>query len=202
MKKLIVFVMFLFLPLALGDRGHSALIPGTYNLLTLLGNGIWHETLSGAHGVPGNTIFAGGAGWSFSGVLQSVVPAANPWEYQSTYQITLAVTVPGPWGEAVQISGGSGLNLSRRDSSGSLAWEFTFTGADAENPSIPVIFSANFDGITPTPSDVFYYNNNQTIHYGSPLSKLEMTVVPIPATAWLLGTGLIGLVVIRRRMKK
>ena len=29
-----------------------------------------------------------------------------------------------------------------------------------------------------------------------------LTVVPIPAAAWLLGSGLIGLVVIRRRMKK
>jgi hypothetical protein len=34
------------------------------------------------------------------------------------------------------------------------------------------------------------------------LVKVEGTPVPIPAAAWLLGSGLLGLVAIRRRMKK
>lgn len=34
------------------------------------------------------------------------------------------------------------------------------------------------------------------------VDNVNVQVTPIPATAWLLGTGLIGLVVIRRRMKK
>ena len=41
-------------------------------------------------------------------------------------------------------------------------------------------------------------------HAGDPLYLRQdmLVVVPIPAAAWLLGSGLLGLVVIRRRIKK
>jgi len=35
-----------------------------------------------------------------------------------------------------------------------------------------------------------------------PYLRIEYTAVPIPAAAWLLGSGLIGLVAIRRKFKK
>ena len=39
------------------------------------------------------------------------------------------------------------------------------------------------------------------IDIASPIRIAEHPTVPIPAAAWLLGTGLIGLVVMRRKVK-
>ena len=196
--------MVLFLAFGLTVNAHASLIAGTYDLISLLGDGSWNEILLGGHGRVGNTIYAGGPGWALSGTLQSVAFATSPWQYQSTYQITFAVTVPGAWAEAVQISNVPGTNLSKRDINGQLEWLFTFTGYDAQNPSIPIKFTAQFDSIPPTNpiSGVLYYNDNQTLHGGSPLSQLTMQVVPIPAPGWLLGAGLLGLVGLSRRFKK
>jgi hypothetical protein len=206
MKKLILYGMVLLFALGITVNANGGLVPGTYDLLTALGNGSWNEVLLGAHGVTGNDILATGPGWALTGELVSVAaysPFNLPWQYQSIYNIGIAITVPGTWGEAISVSNVSGTNLSKRDGSGKLAWHFTFTGYDTENPSIPIYFTADFDSITPTPlSGVTYYNDNKTLHGGSPLSQLTMQIVPIPAAAWFLGSGLLGLVAIRRKVKK
>ena len=203
MKKFFIAGMLLFLAFGMTVNVHASLIPATYDLISSLGNGSWIEILNGGHGGPGSTIIAIGPGWALTGTLSSVpVASTGLWQYQSAYQINLAIVAPGAWGEAVQISNVSGTNLSRRDN-GKLEWHFTFTGYDNENSSIPIHFTAHFDSITPTPvSGITYFDFDPFLHGGSPLSQLTMQIVPIPAAAWLLGSGLIGLVVIRRRMKK
>jgi len=203
MRKSLLVGFVILLIVGFSPNARATLTPGTYDLISLLGNGSWDETLNGAHGVPGNSIIATGPGWTLTGTLQSVASAADPWQYQTAYQITFALTVPGPWGEAVQIFNVPGTNLSRRDASGNLEWEFTFTGYDAQNPSIPIYGTAHFDSIPPTtPSGgVLYYNDNQTLHGGGPLSDLKMQIAPIPPSAWFLASGLLGLIAVRRRSR-
>ena len=204
MKRLIITcAMVLLVTLGAAGNGKAALVPGTYDLLTLLGNGSWNETLQGAHGVPGNDVIATGPGWVLTGELVSVAFASSPWQYQTIYNIGIAITVPGVWGEAVSISNVSGTNLSRRDANGKLEWEFTFSGYDPGNPQL-IDFVARFDSIPPvTPTTgVTYYNDNVALHGGSPLAQLTMHIAPVPAAVWLLGSGLIGLVAIRRRVMK
>jgi hypothetical protein len=209
MKKFVVVCMFVFLMLGLGANSHAALKAGTYDLLTALGNGSWSETkVGGNHGVPGNEIIATGYGWAISATL--LAPGAIPltpvspdyWQYQTTYNVKFSVTIayPSLWGEDIYMQNALATNLSK-NIAGQLAWHFTFTGYDMDNPSIPIIITAQFDSITPNPSDATY-NDYSFNHTGTNLSQLRMQVVPIPAAVWLLGSGLLGLVVIRRRMKK
>lgn len=205
MKKSFILGMLFFLAFGLTVNAHALLTPGTYNLLSDLGNGSWVELLNWKITGPESTFIASATNskWLFAGTLSSFGPASTPWQSQSTGQINLAIVAPNPaaWGEAVQISNVSGTKLSRVES-GKLEWQFTFTGYDNENPSIPINFTAHFDNITPTPgSGVTYFDMNPFMHGGSTLSQLTMQVVPIPAAAWLLGSGLIGLVVIRRRKR-
>jgi hypothetical protein len=200
MKRCIPVILLVVLAIGLAVNAQASLTAGTYDLISSLGNGTWNEILLGAHGVPGNQFLAGGPGWLLLGTLQSVVPASSgSWQYQSTYSINSAMVVPGAWGEAIQISNVAATNLSRRDNQGKLAWELTFTGYDAQNPGIPIVIKAGFDSIG---SGAVYYNDNTTLHGGSPFSAITMQVVPIPAAVWLLGSGLLGLVAIRRRFKK
>ena len=121
-------------------------------------------------------------GWALSGTLQSVayLHPQSTWQYQSTYQITFAVTISGAWGEDVQISNVAGTNLSQRDNSGNLEWLFTFHRYDAQNTkdSYNILQRTSTASLHPSDSGVVYYNYNTTLHWGSPLSQLTMDVVP------------------------
>jgi hypothetical protein len=70
-----------------------------------------------------------------------------------------------------------------------------------------VILAATFNGI-PT-SKVFGGVNpntggieNDISGHGSQLGSASITITPIPGAVWLLATGLIGLVGIRRKMRQ
>jgi hypothetical protein len=205
MKKSFILGMVLFLAFGLAVNAHALLTHGTYDLLSGLGNGSWIEIFNWKGGAPESTFIgaATNSKWLFTGTLSSFNGASPPWQNQSTGQINLAIVAPGAWGEAVQISNVSGTKLSKVES-GKLEWHLTFTGYDNENPSIPINFTAHFDNITPTPgSGVTYFDMNPFMQGGSTLSQLDMQIAaPIPAAAWLLGSGLIGLAVIRRRFNK
>ena len=69
-----------------------------------------------------------------------------------------------------------------RDSMGWVMREFFFTATDV---STTLIFASG-----------------ETDAFGPALDNLRVDPVPIPAAAWLLGSGLLGLVAIRRRFKK
>ena len=203
MKKSFILGMLLFLAFGLAVNAHALLTPGTYDLLSGLGNGSWVELFNWKNGgAPESTFIASATNsqWLFTGTLSSFAPASTaPWQYQSTGQINLGIVAPGAWGEAVQISNVSGTKFSKWDN-GNLEWQFTFTGYDNENPSIPILFTGHFNSIPPGSGT--YFDLSPSMHGGSTLSQLDMQIAaPIPAAAWLLGSGLIGLVVIRRRMR-
>jgi hypothetical protein len=195
MKKSFILGMLFFLAFGLTVNAHALLTPGTYDLLTGLGNGSWAELLNFNGGVPKSTFFASGPGWNFDGTCSSFNGASGQ------YQINSAKVVSGDWGDDVHISNVVGTKLSTVLGD-KLEWHFTFTGSDNENPSIPIHFTAHFDSITPTtPASGVTYVDFGFGHGGKTFSELKMTVAPIPAAAWLLGSGLIGLAVIRRRMR-
>ena len=45
-------------------------------------------------------------------------------------------------------------------------------------------------------------NTTADLQYGPALDDISVNAVPIPGAVWLLGSGLLGLVAIRRRFEK
>ena len=89
--------------------------------------------------------------------------------------------------------------------------DFPSAGADRFNGSDSVVFTLTATGLLE--SDFNFLNTANTAHVGAhiagfppdsqtpPMTSAYVSDVPIPAAAWLFGSGLLGLVVVRRRFR-
>jgi hypothetical protein len=99
-------------------------------------------------------------------------------------------------GWTVQNIGLTQVNMSGPAESGYFGWTYNFAGAAA--PALLTIDYYVFANNVNTGAFEIYIRNG---NWSYPDYKVIPTV-PIPPAVWLLGSGLLGLVAIRRRMQK
>ena len=119
-----------------------------------------------------------------------------------SYIVTAGETFASPGitgqkaGWTVQNIGPAQVNMSGPAEGGSFGWTYNFAGA-----TIPTLLTVDYyvyaNNVNTGAFEIYFRNGNWTY----PDYKAIPTV-PIPAAAWLLGSGLLGLVAVRRRFKK
>ena len=181
----------------------AALTPGTYTWSGGdLSNGSWTEWFTDGEGQASNqNILSASAtdnSWSITAnIAQNAVPGpySNGYDFYTEYNVLFAFNGPGAWGDAFTLSGVTGYNYSKRDSypDGDVAFHFSTNGLV---DSVPVYIDVWFDSIVG--SGDYNYDGAGQVHWGEYFEEITLQVVPIPGAAWLLASGLIGLVVIRR----
>jgi len=224
MKKLLVMAVAVMLAVSLAGQVQAE----SYNLSNGLENGKWVEYLiNGNHGEPGNILGAASVGatynpgagqwenyqWYLTGfVLQSVTALEGGW-YESIYQNGWLRLAAGPWGTPPGgeyfLAGFTGTNLSRLDGDGNLEFHFTASALDG-GQSINIAgdfwgtlgdnywnfsqgeeFPDGSGNIRPYPGHGGVWFENLSI---------SSSQVPIPGAVWLLGSGLMGLFGLRRKL--
>ena len=215
MKRLVLAILFVFF---LVGSVNAAPVTGSWNLDSGLNNGYWIEAfVGGGHGAQGNKIFAyGGSQWDVAATLDSVTTSSmSGYDYETTYIGSLSLFSAGPWSENIELSNVSFVNnsiLTTEDVQGVQAprLKFLLTGTTIQN-GYKYGFEAIFNeleypdfGLYDTAATMTLGGITYDAHAGYEFESLSVSVnaVPVPAAVWLLGSGLLGLIGIRRRAEK
>ena len=202
MKKIIITVLFLILltPLVCVDQADASI---TFNFTSTV------DSVLGIGGISPGDVVTGH--FTFDPLISDSDASSTVGEYmQSGLGIEFAFSV-GPLVKSstdyvIKVTDGNGIP------------PFPFDGYTVSTPAVPgEVFSLNLSGAAPTTllSDalplsppnladfsgkVFSYVQNSpsdTIGFNSTITSLN--AVPIPGAVWLLGSGLIGLVGLRKK---
>ena len=184
--------------------------PGGYELG---GGGTWTEYFPAGEGQAGtgNLLSASGFPWVLvASVKTNGVVIGDPddpddgYDFKTLYNVVLAYVGPGDWGSAITLNNVEAVNLSKRASyeepDESLALWFKTSGIVAGSNGIDyrVVLELLFDS---NDSDYEYRPDgypSHTVEFSEGLT-LSISQVPVPGAVWLLGSGLVGLVAVRRR---
>jgi hypothetical protein len=183
----------------------------------------WQEAYwGGGEGQAGNAVSAWGYGnaglpgnypvWKLENAVLSSVTEIGTLKYSTVYSGgILNLYEAGPWwvgadtGGYVTISNVTLTNITQKYVDGSM--EFDITGSGIYGSQL-VTISAHYNKGTPMgPFTLSGTNPNTGLTGSAPtvfaaLNSASVTVTPIPAAVWLLGSGLVGLVAIRRKRTK
>lgn len=178
----------------------------------------WQEILwGGGEGQAGNEIQASGYNnsnpqWWLRGAVISSVQDLGGGVYSTIYTGgNLDLYLGGPWNPGTydanydRVTMTSFTNTTTKYGDGSMSFDITGTGIFGDQT---IAITAHYDRATPYGPFTFTGTNPNTGLSGSApdyfgtLTSGSVTVTPIPAAVWLLGSGLFGLVAIRRKFKK
>ncbi len=149
-------------------------VTGTNGSVDLIGNGTWD-------GYPGNGLYVDLAGSTSATGLLATMQTFGPGTYilefdigKSPWQnVSNIVTVTfGDWSTMLDYSGQAPTNVFDHRT-------FTFTTTET--------------GV------LSFYDAAANVNFGAYLDNVQVNLVPIPAALWLFGSGLVGLVVLRRK---
>jgi hypothetical protein len=205
------FLFFMPLNLLAASLHYNA---GTYDLSGSFS--IWNENFPAGEGQANPLNLMNATGFDDTGFLQwtltaSIVQSAQEtteqgYGWKTIYNVIIEYTASNPtgWGSAFTLSGVPAMNLSKRTNYTNiqdLAFQFTTVGYvfDSDGNQYRMDISAIFDGSVADRN--YAYDAEQKKHMGIGFDEVTLKVsqVPLPAAAWLLGTGLIGLAVIRKK---
>jgi hypothetical protein len=152
--------------------------------------------------------------WEFYGVLQSVIGSSNPdFDYETTYIGDLILYEDpdtwgaDPWGNAIELFDFTLTNYSKRWDAGEATYLNFMAMGSAAQDGYNYGFLAVFNGV----EGVNYYPEMQLeglqgpipghMGNGFAIASVEVSAVPVPAGIWLLGSGMMGLFGLRRKMR-
>jgi hypothetical protein len=228
MKKLLIMMLAALLTIVAPCASKADLATGSWTVTNYpessfdkLNNGYWYEIFQNGPGSLESTLMAysgyrtgnttvNSSQWSFDqATLSSVVnlKASDPgsyWDYQTTYISGHLRLAQALWGEATDVYGMTAINKSKINEAGQLQFEISIAGEKNINGT-DYLFNmlATFNGQNTNTDAAGYYTllSSAQLGYGFGSVQVDITPVPIPAAAWLLGSGLLGLVAIRRKFR-
>ena len=228
-KKLLFVIAALFFCYFITNPVIAAPISETYSLANgQLDDGQWGEAFSGGgEGQQGNVLGAGGffadgsnIFWMFTGLLDSVIASSmSNYDYETTYIGSFGFYNGGYTPDADplhEITNVALINNSKKyEQNGLIHLDFEI-GGSAIQDGIKFTFFAKYNGVEgynylPDTTVSFDDTTAYPGHIGTPLIdgsmvfselSIEASSVPVPAAVWLLGSGLLGLAGLRRKLRK
>jgi hypothetical protein len=170
-----------------------------------IGNGSWTEFFPAGEGQAStnNVLNASGTPWAIlaniSQTAQLIGDPGNPldFDFLTQYNVIFEFTSAGNWGDPFILQNVMAENYSKRASypDGNVAFNFLTSGV-VEDYLFEI--DVEFDSITGSGT---YTNGPGDQHGGSTFEEITLIVseVPIPGAIWLLGSGILGIMVLRKK---
>jgi hypothetical protein len=209
MKKMNVLVIVSIVLLIMAGSVNAALIDGLYDF----GNGNWHsndglltasgEGPDGSWNTEYNTINEeGGASWTEENPSdgQTILYKNFTWTHEGSFNFTYDSENYSV--QTVMVS----EFTSKFDSSGFAGFAAPFK-SNISGKVMDISTGTIFDLTGILDVEGTYYTNNENgflLSHGGEITQISVSLhsTPVPAAVWLLGSGLIGLVGCRRKLKK